>query len=132
MAINDIYRDGISSGWKVVDASTYAKPQTLEADVAIIGSGAGGGVSAEILSAAGLRVLLLEEGALHTSDSFKDMDEGRAYRDLYQESASRSTSDGAITILQGRSVGGSTTINWSSSFRTPATWRPGSRAWRPA
>ncbi len=120
MAINDIYRDGIASGWKVVDASTYAKPQTLEADVAIIGSGAGGGVSAEILSAAGLRVLLLEEGALHTSDSFKDMDEGRAYRDLYQESASRSTSDGAITILQGRSVGGSTTINWSSSFRTPA------------
>jgi choline dehydrogenase-like flavoprotein len=120
MAINDIYRDGIASGWKVVDASTYARAQTLEADVAIVGSGAGGSVAAEILSEAGLRVLLIEAGALRTSDSFKDMDEGRAYRELYQEAAARTTSDGAIAILQGRSVGGSTTVNWSSSFRTPA------------
>jgi len=57
--------------------------------------------------------------ALHTSDSFKDMDEARAYRELYQEAAARATSDGAISILQGRAVGGSTTVNWSSSFRTP-------------
>src|SRR5262249_54045057 len=94
-------------------------PRTFEADVAIIGTGAGGGIAAEILSEAGLKVLLLEEGGLYTSDSFKDMDEARAYRDLYQEAAARATSDGAIAILQGRSVGGSTTVNWSSSFRTP-------------
>ena len=87
--------------------------------MAIIGSGAGGGVAAEILSLAGLKVLLLEEGALRTSDSFKDMDEGRALRELYQEGAARATSDGAIAVLQGRSVGGSTTVNWTSSFRTP-------------
>ncbi len=30
------------------------------------------------------------------------------------------TRDKAITILQGRAVGGSTTVNWTSSFRTPA------------
>ena len=40
-------------------------------------------------------------------------------RDLYQAAAAR-PSDGAITMLQGRSVGGSTTVNWTSSFRTPA------------
>jgi len=119
MAIPNIYTEGIASGWKVIDGATLSAPQTLEADVAIIGSGAGGGVAAEILSLAGLKVLLIEEGGLWTSDSFKDMDEGRAYRNLYQDSAARATSDGAISVLQGRSVGGSTTINWTSSFRTP-------------
>ncbi len=119
MAIDNLYTAGIAAGWKVLDASTFTARQTLEADVAIIGSGAGGGYSAEILAQAGLRVIVLEEGALRTSDSFKDMDEARAYRELYQERAMRATSDGAISILQGRSVGGSTTVNWSSSFRTP-------------
>ena len=119
MALPDIYTEGIASGWKVVDAAKLTAPQTMEADVAIIGSGAGGGVAAEILALAGLKVLLLEEGALRTSDSFKDMDEGRALRELYQEGAARATSDGAIAVLQGRSVGGSTTVNWTSSFRTP-------------
>ena len=120
MAFPDIYAAGIASGWKVVDASTLTAPQTLEADVAIIGSGAGGGVAAEILSLAGLKVLLLEEGPLKTSASFKDMDESRAYAELYQEAAARATSDGAIAVLQGRAVGGTTTVNWTSSFRTPA------------
>jgi len=119
MAINDIYGAGIASGWKVFDAATFTAPRTFDADVAIIGSGAGGGISAEMLTQAGLRVVILEEGALRTSDSFKDMDESRAYRELYQEAAARATSDGAIAILQGRAVGGSTTVNWSSSFRTP-------------
>ena len=119
MAIPDLYTEGIASGWKVIDAATLTAPQTLEADVVIIGSGAGGGVTAEILSLAGLKVLLLEEGSLKTSDSFKDMDEARAYRDLYQEGAARATSDGAIAVMQGRTVGGSTTVNWTSSFRTP-------------
>ncbi|HWU68700.1 MAG TPA: GMC family oxidoreductase [Stenotrophobium sp.] len=119
MAINNIYTDGIASGWKVHDASTFKANRSFEADVAIVGTGAGGGTAAEILSLAGLKVLLLEEGPLKTSDSFKDMDESRAYADLYQEGGARASSDGAVAILQGRSVGGSTTVNWTSSFRTP-------------
>lgn len=120
MTIPDIYGAGIAAGWKVTDGARLTAPQTLEADVAIVGSGAGGGVTAEILSQAGLQVVLLEEGALRTSDSFKDMDELRAYKELYQEAAARATSDGAIAVLQGRAVGGSTTVNWTSSLRTPA------------
>lgn len=120
MTFPDLYAQGIASGWSVLDAATLTGPMTIEADVAIIGSGAGGGVAAEILSLAGLKVVLLEEGGLKTSDSFKDMDEARAYRDLYQEAAARASSDGAIAVLQGRTVGGSTTVNWTSSFRTPA------------
>jgi choline dehydrogenase len=119
MAIDDIYTQGIAGGWNVTDASTLRQDQVLEADVAIIGSGAGGGTTAELLSAAGLKVLILEEGPLKTSASFKDMNDARAYGELYQEAAGRATADGAVSILQGRSVGGTTTVNWTSSFRTP-------------
>jgi choline dehydrogenase len=119
MPIDDIYTQGIAGGWKVRDASMLAQDLVLEADVAIVGTGAGGGTTAEILSQAGLKVLMLEEGPLKTAASFRDMNESRAYADLYQEAAGRTTSDGAISVLQGRSVGGSTTVNWTSSFRTP-------------
>jgi len=55
------------------------------------------------------------------------MRESEAYPNLYQESAGRKTKDKGINILQGRSVGGSTTVNWTSSFHTPsptlAYWR---------
>jgi choline dehydrogenase-like flavoprotein len=45
--------------------------------------------------------------------------EGEAYSQLYQESSARKTKDRAVNILQGRCVGGGTTVNWTSSFRTP-------------
>ncbi len=116
--IHDPYAEGIASGWQVIDASRLEADRTLEADVVIVGSGAGGGVSAEILSHAGLRVVLVEEGPLKSTRDFR-MREGEAYPQLYQESAARKTRDKAINILQGRCVGGSTTVNWTSSFRTP-------------
>ncbi len=94
------------------------KQEVIEADVAIIGSGAGGGVSAEILAQAGFKVLIIEEGPYLTGRDFK-MQENDAYPMLYQESAARKTKDKAINILQGRSVGGSTVVNWTTSFRTP-------------
>ncbi len=119
MAIDDIYGKGMASGWKVRDASSYLSDQSLETDVVIVGSGAGGATAAEILSRAGLQVLILEEGPLKTSNSFKDMDESRAFTELYWEAGGRATSDGAIAVLQGRSVGGTTVVNWTSSFRTP-------------
>ena len=105
---------------------TSAPPTTLTADVLVIGTGAGGGITAELLARAGLRVIMLEEGPLKTSSDFNQL-ESEAYPTLYQESAARKTNDKAINILQGRCVGGSTTVNWTSSFRTPsetlAFWR---------
>jgi len=121
----DPVRAGIAGGWRVVDASALERDQILDADVAIVGTGAGGGTAAEILAMAGLRVVLIEEGPLRTSSDFR-MRESEAYADLYQESAARRTADKAIGIMQGRCVGGGTTVNWTSSFRTPAitleTW----------
>ncbi|HET9820480.1 MAG TPA: GMC family oxidoreductase [Burkholderiaceae bacterium] len=125
-AIPDPIAAGLASGWRVRGGSFGAPPATIECDVAIVGSGAGAGVSAELLSAAGLHVVIVEEGPLRSSQDFRQR-EAEAYPSLYQESAARKTTDKAITILQGRCVGGSTTVNWTSSFRTPsatlAYWR---------
>ena len=117
--MQDPIKLGLASGWKHIDASTLARSQTVETDVVIVGTGAGGGVTADLLSDAGLRVVLVEEGPLCSSTDFK-MREADAYPQLYQESGARKTADKAINILQGRCVGGSTTVNWTSSFRTPA------------
>ncbi|MDB5934108.1 MAG: family oxidoreductase [Massilia sp.] len=109
---------GLARGWDVIDGAALQAGRTIEADVVVVGSGAGGGVTAEILALAGLKVVIVEEGALKSSKDFK-MREAEAYPALYQESAARKTRDKAINILQGRTVGGSTTVNWTSSFRTP-------------
>ncbi|MGZ5033516.1 MAG: GMC family oxidoreductase N-terminal domain-containing protein [Usitatibacter sp.] len=124
--IPDPIKEGLARGWKTIDAATLERDRELQADVVVIGSGAGGGVTAEILAAAGLDVAIVEEGPLASSSDFH-MREREAYPQLYQESAARQTLDKAITILQGRCVGGGTTVNWTSSFRTPprtlAYWR---------
>ena len=116
--IRDPIREGLAGGWKAIDAAALERDLDLEADVVVIGSGAGGGVTAEILARSGLKVAIVEEGPLKSSTDF-GMREREAYPQLYQESAGRQTLDKAITILQGRCVGGSTTVNWTSSFRTP-------------
>lgn len=118
MAIPDPIRAGFARGWAVEDGARLERDRTVECDVAIVGTGAGGGIAAEVLTAAGLNVLLLEEGGLYSSSDF-DMREATAYPRLYQESAARQTRDKGVTILQGRTVGGSTVVNWTSSFRTP-------------
>ncbi len=118
IVIPDPVADGVASGWKVIDASRAEGDIALDADVVIVGTGAGGGTAAEILASAGHSVVLLEEGPLRSSRDFS-LHESAAYPDLYQESAARKTLDKAITILQGRCVGGGTTVNWTSSFRTP-------------
>lgn len=80
MPVADLFAEGLARGWTTHDGSRLQRDLTLETDIAIVGSGAGGATSAEVLSAAGYKVLLIEEGPLRTSGDF-DMQEGRAYRD---------------------------------------------------
>lgn len=117
--IQDPIAQGLAAGWKVIDGRRLEQDLTLQADVVIVGTGAGGGTAADLCSRAGLKVVMVEEGPLRSSSDFR-MLEAEAYPQLYQESAARKTADKAINILQGRAVGGSTTVNWTSSFRTPA------------
>jgi len=116
--IPDPLAAGLRAGWHVTDGATLKRDLVLDADVVIVGSGAGGGMAAETLANAGLKVVVVEEGPLKTSSDF-NMLESEAYPSLYQESAARKTADKGINILQGRCVGGGTTVNWTSSFQTP-------------
>jgi len=103
----------------IVEGQTRTEDVRWQADVCIVGSGAGGAVTAALLQQAGLKVVILEEGGYFTANRFR-MLEKEAYRDLYQDGTLRSTRDGSLTVLQGKAVGGTTVVNWTTSFRTPA------------
>jgi choline dehydrogenase-like flavoprotein len=47
------------------------------------------------------------------------MQEQRAFQRLYQDRGNRASADLSIAVLQGRSVGGGTVVNWTTSYRTP-------------
>jgi choline dehydrogenase-like flavoprotein len=110
----------------VVTGAERTADLDVKADVCVIGSGAGGAVLAAGLAERGLTVVMLEEGGWHQRREFTG-EEAVAYPLLYQERGTRATADLAITVLQGRSVGGGTTVNWTTCFRTPerilAHWR---------
>ncbi len=103
---------------KIFTGDELDRDLSLTCDVCVVGSGSGGAWLAHQLVARGLEVVLLEEGGYHTRREF-DLTEGTAYPALYQDLGNRSTDDLSVGILQGRSVGGGTTVNWCSSFRTP-------------
>lgn len=102
----------------IVRASELPADATLTPDFCVVGSGAGGSVAAAVLAQSGAKVVILEEGGHHTRRDF-NMQESWAYPALYQDHGNRATADLAIMILQGRTVGGGTTVNWTSSFATP-------------
>lgn len=90
-----------------------------EADVVVIGSGAGGAVAVHALAAAGLKVICLEEGPHVTSDQFSGR-QVEATRQLYRlDGMTTAVGIPSVVMPMGRSIGGTTTINAGTSFRTP-------------
>ncbi|MCX6132726.1 MAG: GMC family oxidoreductase [Ignavibacteriales bacterium] len=102
----------------IVQGKDIKGPVRESADVCIIGSGCGGGASAKVLAESGKKVILLEEGGYYSAKEF-DGTEQTAYTRLYQQRAGQATDDLSVTVLQGRCVGGSSTVNWTTSLRTP-------------
>ena len=102
----------------VIEAQTLTEDLEIGCDVCIIGSGPGGAVAAAVLQKAGLRVVVLEEGGYFTQARFRQR-EDEAYPALYQDGGQRATKDLAITVLQGKAVGGGSVVNWTTCFRTP-------------
>ena len=93
-------------------------PTTLDTDVLIIGSGAGGGVMAGELSAAGLDVIVVEKGGYFVEADYH----GREYassEQMYEKRALLATVDQGISLLAGSTLGGGTTVNWTTSLRPP-------------
>jgi len=95
---------------------------TLDVDVVIVGSGAGGAAAAWRLSAEGHSVLVLEEGGHYTEADFSH-DQGVAWRQLYADDGQRVMSGNLyIPVAGGRCLGGSTVVNSGICFRIP-DWR---------
>jgi choline dehydrogenase-like flavoprotein len=89
----------------------------IDCDVAIVGSGAGGGVMAAELAEAGLSVVVLEEGEYHTTESFTSSTTG-ALRSLYREGGAMTTLGRTpVGYAEGRCVGGGTVVNGGMAFR---------------
>jgi choline dehydrogenase-like flavoprotein len=90
-----------------------------ECDVAIVGSGAGGAVTAAILAEAGLDVIVLEAGGAHDRDSYPS-DPLEAIATLYRDGG-LTIAEGrpAIPVPVGRTVGGTTVVNSGTCFRAP-------------
>ena len=103
--ISDPILEGLKRVWKVLGGKHGPLPARIDCDVAIIGSGAGAGITAELLTKAGLNVVIVEEGQLKTSTDLKQR-EPEAYASLSQESAGRKTQDKGTTTLGSRCCAG--------------------------
>jgi len=90
----------------------------LRADVAVIGSGAAGAVTAYELSRSGARVVVLEAGPYVPSSQFREH-APTALETLYEDHGNQVNTTGDLAILQGRCIGGSTVVNAAACFRAP-------------
>ncbi len=111
----------------ILSHGDYELDQHFDADVVIVGTGAGGAPLGAVLAEAGFEVLFVEEGGYHATSSFNPYG---------TESIGRLMRDGGTTAIQGRPlipyvegrcVGGSTVVNGGMSWRTP---EPILKEWR--
>ena len=103
-------------------SGTDDSPLVLDADVVVVGSGAGGGVVAAALAEAGRSVVVVEAGPFVAEDTMP-RDELDAFSRLYLNHGLLATWDGSITMLAGSGVGGGTLVNWMTSIEAPAAVR---------
>ena len=93
----------------------------VRCDVAIVGSGAGGGTAALALAplvAAGKRVLVLERGPRFADDEFTGRELEMASA-LYADEGGFLTADGTMTLAFARGYGGSTLVYTGTSLTPP-------------
>jgi len=93
--------------------------ETLECDVVIVGSGAGGSVIAAECARAGKTVLVLEMGQYRNEQDFNQL-EVQGYQELYYGGGLATSESGSISILAGQTLGGGTVVNYMNCIPTPA------------
>ena len=105
-----------------VEAPTPFMPDAetvLEADVCVVGSGAGGGLIAGVLAQAGLDVVVLEAGGNFNEPDFTGL-ELPAFQQMFWRGGPTPSADFNVSLLAGYTLGGGPTVNWSNCLRTPA------------
>ncbi|WP_342619314.1 GMC family oxidoreductase [Rhodoferax sp. GW822-FHT02A01] len=107
-------------GLQVTQASDIQAGSTLklQADAVVVGSGAGGAITAYELAKSGKKVIVLEAGPYVPSEKFTEM-LAISMGTMYADAGGQSNTTGDISILQGACVGGSTVVNAALCFRTP-------------
>jgi choline dehydrogenase-like flavoprotein len=92
-------------------------PDTLEADVVVVGSGSGGATIAGTLAKQGRKVVVLEASGYFNEADFLGL-ELPAYQEMYWRGGPTPTADGNISLQAGTALGGGTVINWTNCLRT--------------
>lgn len=91
----------------------------IEADVCVIGAGAGGAVVAAELAEGGASVVLLEQGPHHSADELTARPPQMLAK-LYRDGGQTLTLGNPPLVLPlGRGLGGTTLVNSGTCFRTP-------------
>jgi choline dehydrogenase-like flavoprotein len=101
-----------------INTLDISNSRTLACDVLVVGSGAGGGVAAAELTAAGHDVLIVEKGGHLDGVDFNGRELEGQHR-LYERRGALTTVDGSLLVVAGSTLGGGTTVNWSGSLRPP-------------
>lgn len=93
--------------------------ERLEADVCVVGAGAGGAVVAAELAEGGARVVVLDQGPRHDPDDFSARPPEMLAR-LYRDGGQTATlGTPPIVLPLGSGLGGTTLVNSGTCFRTP-------------
>ncbi|KAJ5902678.1 hypothetical protein N7495_003206 [Penicillium taxi] len=89
------------------------------ADIVIVGSGCGAGITAKNLAEAGLRVIVVEKSYSYTSAHFP-MRANEAGINMFENGGAINSDDGSMMVIAGSTFGGGGTVNWSASLQTQA------------
>ncbi len=112
---------------QILHGENIEQDQEIEAEVVVVGTGAGGATVAHELASRGNAVIMVEEGDYFQRERFT----GRTFdmqRMMYlRHGMTTALGNVPIPVPLGRTVGGSTTINSGTCFRTP---RRTLRSWR--
>lgn len=104
---------------RMLSTRDWTPGETLEADVIVIGTGAGGAVVAKELAQKGHAVVMLESGKYHGRQHFNG-DPLEMTKRLYRGNGMVITIGNTPIVLPlGHTVGGTTAINSGTCYRTP-------------
>jgi len=97
----------------------FSKDEEVQVDVVVIGSGAGGAVFAHEMAAQGRSVLVVEEGRPYEKPDFNRDPINISMKAYRQAGITVAVGSPGVLIPLGKTVGGTTTINSGTCFRTP-------------
>ena len=94
-----------------VEKKIYQFPESIE--VAVLGSGSGGGVAANVLNEK-YEVGIFDKGSYLNNER---NNETFGYHNFYESNGMQQTRKFNVLLLAGKSIGGGTSVNWTTSLK---------------